>query len=90
MYQLQAMDTVPVIHFRGRDAWPKDLYVVPQFSFGADAPGLSLTVSPEHTRFEWLTYREATARLAYQSNATALWELNERLTRGHLPEPVEW
>jgi dATP pyrophosphohydrolase len=89
MYQLQAMDTVPVVHFHGRDAWPEHLYVVPQFSFGADVSGLSLRISHEHKQLEWLTYTKATARLAYQSNATALWELHERLTRDDLPKPVE-
>lgn len=88
LYQLQAMDTIPVIHFRGRETWPSDLYVVPQFSFGADATNLELKISDEHTRLEWLDYADATARLAYQSNAIALWELHERVTRGDLP-PAE-
>jgi dATP pyrophosphohydrolase len=88
LYQLQATDTVPVIHFRDREAWPSDLYVVPQFSFGADATNLDLGISHEHTDFDWLDYAEARSRLAYQSNANALWELHERLNRGDLPQPV--
>lgn len=89
LYQLQAMDTVPVIHFKGRETWPSNLYVVPQFSFGADATDLDLVVSREHTQFDWLTFPDATARLTYQSNANALWELHERLQRGNLPQPLE-
>ena len=89
LYQLQAMDTVPVIHFAARDSWPSDLYVVPQFSFGADATDVDLAGSCEHTEFEWLAYPDAAARLAYQSNANALWELHERLNRGDLPEQAE-
>jgi dATP pyrophosphohydrolase len=65
------------------------LYVVPQFSFGADATSLDLGISHEHTHFDWLDYAEARSRLAYQSNATALWELHERLSRGDLPQPVD-
>ena len=88
LYQLQAMDTVPVIHFRDREGWPPDLYVVPQFSFGADATDLDLAISHEHTHFDWLEYADAGSRLAYQSNANALWELHERLNRGDLPQLV--
>lgn len=88
LYQLQATDTVPVALFHDRDAWPADVYVVPQLSFGTDATDLDLEISNEHTDFEWLDYAEARSRLAYQSNATALWELHERLSRGDLPEPV--
>jgi dihydroneopterin triphosphate diphosphatase len=89
LYQLQALDTVPVVHFQSRETWPADLYVVPQFSFGIDATSLDLEISHEHTQFDWLDYAEATARLAYQSNATALWELHERVRRGDLPRPVD-
>ncbi|MEO8557150.1 MAG: hypothetical protein ABI474_10800 [Actinomycetota bacterium] len=74
-----------MIHFQGREAWPADLYVVPQFAFAADATDLELEISDEHTKIEWLDYDGAIARLAYQSNGTALWELNERLKRRDLP-----
>jgi dATP pyrophosphohydrolase len=89
LYQLQSMDTVPVVYFRARDAWPADLYVVPQYSFAADVTGMDMRVSHEHTRFEWLAYDQATTRLAFQSNETALWELNERLRRGDLPAAAD-
>jgi dATP pyrophosphohydrolase len=88
LYALQSLDSVPVIHFQVRDLWPADLYVVPQFSFGADATDVEIEISDEHTRIEWLDYDSATALLAYQSNATALWELHQRLKRRDLPTPV--
>jgi dATP pyrophosphohydrolase len=88
LYRLQTTDTVPVALFHGREAWPSDLYVVPQFAFGADAAGVELVLSDEHSAFEWLAYTEARSRLAYQSNATALWELQERLANLNLPEPL--
>jgi dATP pyrophosphohydrolase len=88
LYQLQAMDTVPVIDFVGRETWPSDLYVVPQFSFAADATDLELATSREHTDFAWLDFEDAVSRLSYQSNAIALWELHERLKRGDLPQPT--
>lgn len=87
LYQLQSMDTVAVTHFRARGAWPSDLYVVPQLTFGVNASGLEITTSQEHTEHAWVGYAEAAARLAYQSNQAALWELHERLKRSDLPPP---
>jgi dATP pyrophosphohydrolase len=89
LYRLQAFDTVPVIHFEARDQWPEDLYVVPQYTFAADASDVEIEISDEHTQYEWLGFDAATSRLAYQSNAIALWELNERLKRHDLPGPIQ-
>ncbi|MBB2891834.1 NUDIX hydrolase [Flexivirga oryzae] len=82
---LQTMDTVPVHLFRDRQYWPADLYVVPQHVFAIDATELRLAISAEHLRLAWRPYAEARRLLAYQSNETALWELNERLTNDDLP-----
>lgn len=76
---LQAACTVPVIFFQDGGSWDKALYVIPEHSFGADATGQTLTLSDEHNAAEWLPYAEASARLTYDSNRTALWELNQRL-----------
>ena len=83
--RLQTQDTVPVHHFSGTSHWPSGLYVVPQYSFGLDATGLELEIGPEHTGMQWITYSAAVPLLAYQSNATALWELNERIRASDLP-----
>ncbi len=77
--QLQAMFTVPVTEFQDGGTWDPALYVVPEHSFGADCTGQALTLSREHDAVEWLPYAEASARLTYDSNRTALWELNQRL-----------
>ena len=76
---LQAACTVPVIFFQDGGSWDSALYVVPEHSFGADATGQTLTLSDEHDAVEWLPYAQAHARLTYDSNRTALWELNQRL-----------
>ena len=77
--QLQAMCTVPVTFFQDGGTWDPALYVVPEHSFGADCTGQALVLSHEHDAVEWLPYEEASARLTYDSNRTALWELNQRL-----------
>ena len=76
---LQAFCTVPVTFFQEGGAWDPALYVIPEHSFGADCTGRTLVLSSEHESVEWLPYTEAAARFTYDSNRTALWELNQRL-----------
>lgn len=75
---LQASCTVPVAFFQDSD-WNPALYVIPEHSFGVDCTGQALTLSSEHEAMEWLSYAEASTRFTYDSNRTALWELNRRL-----------
>jgi len=37
--------------------------------------------SEQHTECRWVSYEEAARLLRWDSNRTALWELNERLRR---------
>lgn len=76
---LQSSCTIPVTFFQDDGAWEPALYVIPQHAFGADCTGQALTLSDEHDAAEWLPYAEASARFTYDSNRTALWELNQRL-----------
>ena len=77
---LQSSCTVPVTFFRDSSRWDPALYVIPEHSFGVDCTGQALTLSDEHDAVEWLPYAEASARFTYDSNRTALWELNQRLS----------
>ena len=77
---LQAACTVPVTFFRDSSSWDPALYVIPEHSFGVDCTGQALTLSDEHNAIEWLPYAEASAHFTYDSNRTALWELNQRLS----------
>lgn len=76
---LQAACTVPVTEFRDNNGWDLALYVIPEHSFGVECTGQALVLSDEHDAVEWLPYAEASARFTYDSNRTALWELNQRL-----------
>jgi dihydroneopterin triphosphate diphosphatase len=40
-----------------------------------------ITLASEHTEYRWVPYEEASRLLRWDSNRTALWELNERLRR---------
>ena len=40
---------------------------------------IKIILSDEHEKMEWVNYNNAMKKLKYDSNKTALWELNERL-----------
>lgn len=55
-----------------------------QFIAGGGEADTFLQLSHEHTEYKWLTYAEAQTVLRYDSNKTALWELNRRIALGML------
>lgn len=77
---LTSMAYVPanVIAEKHRQLWPRDTFVIPEYAFAflCDA---DIRLSQEHTGYEWLPYGEAMERLTWDSNRTALYELNCRL-----------
>ena len=43
-----------------------------------------IKLSKEHDEYKWLSYDEAKKLLKYDSNKSALWELNEKLNRKNI------
>jgi|SRR5688572_2648099 len=84
-FRLQTTSSIPVHNFGDRSFWPTDLLVIPEFSFAVDCTDLELTISSEHVEAYWGGYRDVYARLKWDSNRTALWELQERLISASLP-----
>lgn len=83
-YCLDSISSIPVCHFPARREWPADLLVIPEHAFAADCSGIVLHLSDEHTRQVWEPYEGILARLRWDSNKTALWELRERLRGNRL------
>ena len=83
---LTSMAYIPanVISKRHRDLWPPDTIVIPEYTFGFVCDS-EISLSSEHTDLEWMTYDDAIARLTWDSNKTALYELNCRLLREGQP-----
>lgn len=77
--KLSSISSIPVINITGEFTWGKDTYVVTEYSFGVPIEDSEIKLSNEHKKFEWLTYEEAQQRLTFDSNKTALWELNQKL-----------
>lgn len=79
--QLDTVEPVPVSEFKERLLWSQDLYVIPQYCFGATCPGSTITLSEEHSQYRWVSYEQALRLIKYEGNKTALWELDQRLKR---------
>jgi dATP pyrophosphohydrolase len=79
LLSLESSSTIPACHFVDRDTWSPNVLVVPERSFAVRAPDEILVLSDEHTEYRWVDYETAMSMLRWDSNRTALWELNERL-----------
>ncbi|MFC1948901.1 NUDIX pyrophosphatase [Chloroflexota bacterium] len=77
---LDSCNTVPVEGVTGEFTWGKDVYVIPEYTFGVKADNEPITISREHTEYKWASFEDATAMLKWDSNKNALWELNARIT----------
>ena len=79
--QLTSMCYVQADIFQKRHlyGWPDDMYVIPEYSFGFEC-NEDIVLSREHTDCVWLSYEEARAKCKWDSNRTALYELNCILT----------
>lgn len=82
--QLSAISTTPVVNITGEFTWGPETYVVTEYSFGVNATSQEIKLSSEHKDYKWVTYDEAMSLLNWDSNKTALWELNVRLTNNDL------
>jgi dATP pyrophosphohydrolase len=80
-FELDSMATVPANVFKGHESWGKDIYVIPEHCFAAEASQKKLVISGEHDEYRWADYEAASKMLNWHSNRNALWELNERLKR---------
>ncbi len=78
--QLTSMCYIPTDIFPKKHlySWSPDTYVVPEYSFAFECVGEPV-LSHEHTEYEWLPYDEASKKLKWDSNRTALYELKCRL-----------
>ena len=77
---LDSCNTVPVEGVTGEFTWGKDIYVIPEYTFGAKLNSGVIKLSREHTEYRWVSYEGASTMLKWDSNKNALWELNARIT----------
>jgi len=83
MFQLNSVASIPVEAISGF-IWGEDTLVIPEYSFGVGVSSKDIHLHDEHTMYKWVTYEEAMRKLKWDSNRTALWELNHRLSKNKL------
>jgi dATP pyrophosphohydrolase len=77
-FRLDSVAMIPVECWGFR--WGDDVLVIPNHCFGVRVHDEKLTLSDEHTEYQWVSYEDARSMLHWEDNQTALWELNHRLT----------
>ena len=77
---LKSIACVPTVCYPQmyRQHWDKDAYVIPEYSFAFECQG-EIKLSHEHSDYVWMTYEQARNVLHWDSNKTALYELDCRL-----------
>jgi dATP pyrophosphohydrolase len=76
--KLDSIASVPRSAFSGA-SWTDTVYVIPEYCFAVGVGDGDLRLSDEHDQVVWSTYEDAHAKLTWDSNRVALWELRERL-----------
>lgn len=88
---LTTMTNVPIYHFKAHDSWGEEIVVIPVHYFAVDVDGdastdaaagsRELILSHEHSECRWVSYEAGRELLRWDSDRTALWELDQRLRR---------
>lgn len=84
VFELSSISSIPVVNITGEFTWGKDVYVVTENAFGVFTENCNIKLSSEHNQYAWFTFEEAYDKLEFDSNKTALWELNQRLLNSDL------
>jgi len=79
--QLDSISSLSVENVVGEFLWGEHIYVIKEYCFGAHFLTKDITLSKEHLQYKWLPFEEAVKKLKWDSNKTALWELNKRLLK---------
>ena len=81
--RLDTCCSIPANCFRDSEKlWGRDCFVVPEYAFALRVDQKNITLSEEHTEYCWADYETVRGLLQYDSNRTALWELDRRLKLG--------
>lgn len=78
---LEITTKIPVVNVVGDFMWGKDVFYSKEYGFSVDISNQKIHLSNEHEECRWVDYSTANELLKYDSNKSALWELNEKLKR---------
>lgn len=80
--RLASVSTIPIVHCGHDLVEGESIVMSAEVAFGVELESKDLKLSHEHKEVAWFSCEEATKRLKYDSNKSALWELNYRLNNG--------
>ena len=78
--RLSSMTTIPAVNIKGL-LW-NDIIMIPEIAFAVELESRDIAISKEHAEYQWDIYEKTKAKLKYDSNKSALWELDYRLKNG--------
>lgn len=59
------------------------MFYADEYAFAVNINGKEIILSNEHEEYKWVGFKEAKELLKYDSNKSAVWELNEKLKRNY-------
>jgi dATP pyrophosphohydrolase len=77
---LKSQAMIPANEFPGGN-WGPEVTEIPEHAFGVELYSMEIKLSDEHTAYLWLPLEKARARVYWPSNAQAMLELHERLSK---------
>lgn len=80
-HQLASICSIPTQIFseRIRADWGEECLVIPEYAFAARVHAMEIVLSAEHVKYRWVDYHTALQLLKFDSNKTALWELDQKI-----------
>lgn len=90
IYRLDSISFLPAGIFgkKYRKLWGEKTILVPMYALAMPYDG-EIRLSDEHLEVRWLPYEQAHDLVYFDSQQTSLYELNERLLRGLMPEAMK-
>ena len=79
--QLELTCKIPVVNIVKDFIWGEDVFYSEEYAFSVNITNKKIQLSNEHTEYKWVDYSEAKNLLKYDSNKSALWELDIKLKR---------
>jgi dATP pyrophosphohydrolase len=83
-FKLSTISSIPKNNFKDYHNWNNNIYVIPEYCFAVEIVGNNILLSKEHSEYKWVSIKEAQTILCWDSNKTALWELEERIKSNDL------
>lgn len=85
-YPLDSICSIPTQCFseKSRKEWGEACLVIPEYAFAVKVNSTRVVLSAEHGEYRWVDYLTALRLLKFDSNKTALWELDQKIKQNRI------